>query len=301
MYPADGRTRELLFKNADIAMYRAKAAGRSCFRFFSKDMASEAKVRLSLDTSLRRALPENEFRLHYQPRVNLATMQVSGVEALIRWSHPELGLVNPARFIPIAEANGLIESIGAWVIEEACRDAERLGRRLSRPIRVSVNVSAVQFRNPAIVATVARVLHATGLPPSLLELELTESALIEDIGNAATMLRALKTLGVGLAVDDFGTGYSALTYLRRFPMDVLKLDRSFILEKEQGSGNAFIKAFVDMAHSLGMSVVAEGVESADILQLLSSVQCDEVQGFYLAPPMPREDLEEYLFARSIAS
>jgi EAL domain-containing protein (putative c-di-GMP-specific phosphodiesterase class I) len=214
---------------------------------------------------------------------------------LIRWNHPELGQVPPMQFIPLAEEKGLIEPIGQWVLQEACIQTRRLMSRFGRPLRISVNLSARQLKAAGIVEQVQDVLKRTRLPPHLLELELTETALIEDIERSAEVLKALKGLGICLAVDDFGTGYSGLAYLRRFPLDVLKLDRSFIKEREGDvSSFAFIKAFVDMAHALNLSVVAEGVETADALQFLRSAACDEAQGYFLAKPLSLEAFEQYL-------
>jgi diguanylate cyclase (GGDEF)-like protein/PAS domain S-box-containing protein len=295
MYPHDAATRELLFQTADTAMYRAKAAGRNRACFFEPAMTLEAKARMTLEMALRPALARGEFALHYQPRIDLATMAVTGMEALLRWRHPELGDVPPARFVGIAEETGLIAQIGGWVLREACRDTRRLIDDFGRPVRVSVNVSARQLAQPGFVDEVRAVLDATGLPAGCLEIELTESALIEDIERTAGMLRELRALGVKLAVDDFGTGYSGLAYLRRFQIDVLKLDRSFVVEDDGGaSAFDFIKAFVDMAHALRLSVVAEGVETAEVLDFLRAAACDEVQGYLLARPMPLPELRAYL-------
>jgi diguanylate cyclase (GGDEF)-like protein/PAS domain S-box-containing protein len=301
MFPEDGQTEEMLFQAADIAMYRAKVAGRNDYRFFEPAMSVAAKTRMALEISLRPALARKEFELYYQPRIDLKTMSMVGMEALIRWNHPELGLVPPMQFIPIAEDTGLIEPIGQWVLEEACGQTRRLVDRFERGLKVSVNLSARQLRRHDIVSQVEAVLRRTGLPPHLLELELTESALIDDIEHSAEILKALKSLGITLAVDDFGTGYSGLAYLRRFPIDVLKLDRSFILQKDEGiSSFDFIKAFVDMAHALKLSVVAEGVETGDVLEFLRSTSCDEAQGYFLARPLKLDAFEAYLSTQPAA-
>lgn len=295
MFPEDGQTKERLFQAADTAMYQAKDAGRNGYCFFEPKMSVAAKTRMALEVSLRPALARNEFELYYQPRVNLRTMSIVGMEALIRWNHPELGLVPPMQFIPIAENTGLIDPIGQWILEEACTQTRRLVVQSGRCLKVSVNLSARQLRRPDIVDQVEAVLRRTNLPPEFLELELTESALIEDIEHSAGILRELKNLGITLAVDDFGTGYSGLAYLRSFPVDVLKLDRSFVLRKdEEISSFDFIKAFVDMAHALKLSVVAEGVETGEALDFLRSASCDEVQGYYLARPLKLEAFEAYL-------
>ncbi|WP_192804924.1 sensor domain-containing protein [Noviherbaspirillum aerium] len=295
MFPEHGQTKELLFQCADTAMYRAKSAGRNGYRFFEPEMSVEAKTRMKLELSLRHALERKELSLHYQPRIDLRTMSIVGMEALARWRHPELGDVPPMQFIPIAEENGLIEAIGRWVLEEACTQTQRLLARFGRELRISVNLSARQLKSPTIVEQVRGILARTGIPPQLLELELTESALIDDIAHSASMLKQLKALGIQLAVDDFGTGYSGLAYLRRFPLDVLKLDRSFVMHQDEVENSPeFIKAFVDMAHALKMAVVAEGVETAETLQFLRNASCDEAQGYFLARPLTLEAFEAYL-------
>jgi diguanylate cyclase (GGDEF)-like protein len=222
LYPGDGRSKEQLFQAADTAMYRAKAAGRNRYRFFEPGMAVATRERMALETSLRPALARGEFELHYQPRIDLSSMQMVGMEALIRWNHPRRGLVPPAQFIPIAEETGLIAPIGRWVLHEACMQTRRLMTEFKREICVSVNVSARQLAHATFVGEVRHTLQESGIPPHCLELELTESALIADIERTALMLRELRELGVKLAVDDVGTGYSGLVYLRSFPIDVLE-------------------------------------------------------------------------------
>jgi len=295
MYPHDARTRETLFQTADTAMYRAKNAGRNRYRFFEPEMTVATQVRMALEVSLRPALARGEFELHYQPRYALGTMAPVGMEALIRWNHPERGRVPPQQFIGIAEETGLIVPIGRWVLHEACTRTRALNTEFGRKMVVSVNVSARQLGNAGFVDEVREVLLQTGLAPDCLELELTESALIEDIEHTAAMLRELKRLGVALAVDDFGTGYSGLAYLRRFPIDVLKLDRSFVLQKDENvTTSDFVKAFVDLAHALNMEVVAEGVETEEVLELLRAARCDQAQGYLLAKPMPLDELRRVL-------
>ena len=299
LFPCDGRSKEQLFQAADTAMYRAKAAGRNRYRFFEPEMAVATRERMALETSLRPALARAEFELHYQPRIDLRSMAMVGMEALIRWNHPERGMVSPAQFIPIAEETGLIVPIGRWVLFEACRQTRRLMTEFGREICVSVNVSARQLAHQTFVGEVRQALAESGIPPHCLELELTESALIADIERTAQMLRELHELGVKLAVDDFGTGYSGLAYLRKFPIDVLKLDRSFVLqEDERISAFDFVKAFVDMAHALKLAVVAEGVETAEVVEFLRSAACDEAQGYHFARPLPLADLRARLAAET---
>jgi diguanylate cyclase (GGDEF)-like protein/PAS domain S-box-containing protein len=294
-FPHDAGTKELLFQTADTAMYRAKAEGRNRYRFFEPAMTLAAQARMALEVALRPALARREFELYYQPRVDLRSMRIVGVEALLRWNSPDLGRVAPGEFIGIAEETGLIVEIGAWVLGEACRQARALVDEYARPLRVSVNVSARQLAQPDFVDVVRAALADSGLAPDSLELELTESALIEDIERTAVMLGELQALGVKLAVDDFGTGYSSLAYLRRFPIDVLKLDRSFVLQDDgRVSAFDFVKAFVDMAHALRLSVVAEGVETVEVLDFLRATACDEAQGYLMARPLPPAALRALL-------
>nr|WP_314630858.1 EAL domain-containing protein [uncultured Noviherbaspirillum sp.] len=295
MYPAHAATREGLFQNADAAMYRAKASGRNAWCFFEAEMSVETRRRMQIEQALHRALERGEFELHYQPRVDLRSMTVTGMEALIRWNHPQLGRVAPLDFIPVAEEKGLIDAIGAWVLQEACLQNGRILRQFGRALRVSVNLSARQLRCDKLAARTAAALDAAGLPPHLLELELTESALIEDMDMSARRLGELKASGIRIAVDDFGTGYSALAYLQRFPLDILKLDRSFINQQIDGAGNAnFIKAFIDLAHALNLSVVAEGIETASTLDILRKSHCDEGQGYLFSRPLSLPEFQLFL-------
>ncbi|MGJ7917781.1 EAL domain-containing protein [Massilia sp. LXY-6] len=286
---------ELLFQNADTAMYRAKAAGDNTYQFFEPAMSVEVKRTLQLEMALRRALELGQFELHYQPRIDLRTMQTRGMEALLRWNHPEFGQVPPLHFIPIAEERGHIAAIGTWVLHEACREAKRIREKYGVTLQVSVNVSARQLHGTDLIAEVGHALQASGLPPDALELELTESALIDDTEHSADVLRRLKRLGITLSLDDFGTGYSSLSYLKRFPVDVLKLDRSFLDEQSFDNGNReFVKAVIDMAHALGLVVVAEGIETEEVMETLRQAACNEGQGYLFSRPLPLKEFDRFL-------
>ncbi|MBX9958975.1 MAG: EAL domain-containing protein [Burkholderiaceae bacterium] len=301
LYPQDGNCFDILRKKADMAMYRAKEAGRNTYRFFDEAMDEEAVEHLLMRSGLRRAIERGEFVLHYQPQVDIASGRVVGVEALLRWEHPEFGLVQPGRFIPVAEESGLIVPIGAWVIEEACRQA-MVWRRAGLPdLVMAVNLSAAQFRRSGIEDTVAQALQRSGLVPALLELELTESILLQDVEQVLATVQRLKQLGVQLAIDDFGTGYSSLSYLKRFDIDKLKIDQSFIRDLASDPDDAaIVRAIIQMAHSLGLRAIAEGVETAELLQQLRGFGCDEAQGYLYARPMPAAETERYLAQRTVA-
>jgi diguanylate cyclase (GGDEF)-like protein/PAS domain S-box-containing protein len=291
----DAATPDLLFQNADTAMYKAKALGESSYQFFEPEMSVEARRRLQIEAALRRALELGQFELYYQPRIDVRTLRLRGVEVLLRWTHPELGRVSPLEFIPIAEERGHIEAIGKWVLREACRVGRRLGDKYGTVLHVSVNVSARQLRSAELVTEVEQALRDSGFPPRALELELTESALIDDTEQSVDVLRRLKRLGVTLALDDFGTGYSSLSYLKRFPVDVLKLDRSFFLEQSlDANGDEIVSALVHMAHALGLKVVAEGIETEDVMETLRACRCDEAQGYLFARPMALQDFDKFL-------
>ncbi len=294
VFPADGTSCEALLKNADAAMYQAKDE-RGTYRYFTPELNALAVRRLELEGAIRRGLERREFRLHYQPQVDLETGVVVGVEALIRWHHPQRGLVPPAEFIPLAEETGLIVSLGQFVLSQACQDACRWNVRDSQAPRVAVNVSARQFRHGDILRSVGSALGASGLDPSRLELELTESVLMKDVERAVTSLRELKAPGVGLAIDDFGTGYSSLSYLKRFAIDALKIDRSFVRDiAESPDAAAIVTAIIAMARRLRLRVIAEGVENEGQRRFLLENGCKVGQGYYFAAPMPQEELLQYL-------
>jgi diguanylate cyclase (GGDEF)-like protein/PAS domain S-box-containing protein len=289
LFPQDGDDAETVMKKADLAMYRAKDMGRNTFQFFQPEMNASVGARMNVERRLRRALRDSEFLLHYQPQVDLATGRIVGVEALVRWLDPEHGLVSPDAFIPVAEECGLIGPISEWVLREACRQNKAWQDAGLPPARVSVNLSARQFQQRDIASLVMSVLAETGLAPEFLELELTESAIMRNAEEAATMLAELAALGIGIAIDDFGTGYSSLSYLKRFPVHRLKIDRSFVADiGASGDDETITSAIIALAHSLELQVIAEGVETSAQLDFLRARDCDEMQGFFFSRPMPRD-------------
>ena len=286
LYPRDGDHGEILLRYADMAMYRVKEHGRNSVRQFVPEMGSTAISRLDMEGAMRRGLERGEFVLHYQPKIDLASQKVVGAEALIRWQHPQIGLIQPIEFIPLAEETGLILPLGEWVLAEACRQQVLWQQQNLAPLHISINMSARQFRQDDLNDRIAAVFASTGADPSQFIVELTESMVMHDVDSTLASLRALKNLGLSLSLDDFGTGYSSLSYLRRFPIDELKIDRSFINDIHTNPDDAAIAgAIIAMARSLGLSVVAEGVENKEQATLLSSLGCNQVQGYYYARPL----------------
>jgi len=294
-YPSDATPADSLIEHADIAMYRAKKLGRNNFQFYTPAMNEESQERVQIESALRNALERNEFVLHYQPQVDLKSGRIVGMEALIRWKHPELGMVPPGRFIGIAEETGLIVPIGAWVMRTAAAQNKAWQDAGLGPLRVAVNLSARQFGAADLVPGIERVLLETGLDPSCLELELTESLFMSDVTPAVELLHRMKAIGVQLSIDDFGTGYSSFSYLSRFPIDVLKIDRSFVNDLQHDANDAAIVAsIIALAHNLRLSVIAEGVETAEQLDYLRHQGCDEMQGYYFSRPLPGHEFEQLL-------
>jgi diguanylate cyclase (GGDEF)-like protein/PAS domain S-box-containing protein len=286
VYPEDGLDPETLIKNADTAMYHAKEDGRHGFRYFAPTMNARAAERQSIEECLRRALDRREFTLHYQPKINFRTGEITGAEALIRWTHPTRGPIAPAMFIPIAEDCGIIMAIGNWVLGEACKQAMVWLKAGLPVVSMAVNVSALEFRQEAFPDRIFAVLDETGLDPSALELELTESVLMKNSESAATVLRSLREKGIQVAIDDFGTGYSSLSHLRKFPIDALKIDQSFIGQvTTAGDVASIVTAVINMARSMKMRVIAEGVETPEQHEFLRAHECDEAQGYYFSRPV----------------
>ncbi|HLS85232.1 MAG TPA: EAL domain-containing protein [Burkholderiales bacterium] len=303
LYPQDGRDVDTLLRNADAAMYRAKEHGRNNVQFYTAEMNARVSERVALETALRRALERRELALHYQRKIDLRTGGHAGAEALLRWNHPEWGLLRPDRFIALAEETGLIVPIGEWVLREACLQARAWRDAGLEPGRVSVNLSPRQFRQEGLVRAVSRVIEETGIEPREVEFEITESTVMHNVQKAIATLHGLKSLGVELSVDDFGTGYSSLAYLKDFPIDTLKIDRSFVrdigrgrAEDDAGDEGVIAQAVISLGHALHLKVIAEGVETEEQLAFLRRHGCDEVQGFYFGEPVAPAAFERLLRA-----
>jgi diguanylate cyclase (GGDEF)-like protein/PAS domain S-box-containing protein len=300
-YPNDGLDVDALLTAAETAMYKAKEDGRNNYRFFTAEMNAGAVENQSLEDDLRRALDRHELVLHYQPKINLETRAITGAEALVRWMHPDRGLVPPLQFIPVAEDSGLIVPIGQWVLREACAQAQKWIDAGLPSMSMAVNVSSVEFRNPEFLTFLRMILHETGLDPHLLEIEITESVLMQDSEASTSVLQALKAIGVQLALDDFGTGYSSLSYLKRFPIDVLKVDKSFVRDITTNSnGGSIVEAVISMGKSLKQRVIAEGIETPEQLSFLLAHHCDEGQGYYFSPPVVASQFSQLLACNSRA-
>jgi|WetSurMetagenome_2_1015567.scaffolds.fasta_scaffold00158_28 diguanylate cyclase (GGDEF)-like protein/PAS domain S-box-containing protein len=297
IYPDDALDTTTLLKYADSAMYKSKQSGRNTFQFYTDELNRRLMERLDMEYRLRQALDNNEFLLHYQPKLSFASGDICGAEALIRWQPVGESMISPASFIPVAEETGLIEDIGQWVLRTACNRAVELNARLGRELPIAVNVSPRQFRHAGLVGVVRSILKDSGLNPACLELEITESSLVHDTGSFIKTLHELKALGVKLAIDDFGTGYSSMAYLKDFPVDRLKIDQVFVSRLEAEPSNiAILKAIVALGHSLGMKVIAEGVETAYQQAFLHGIGCDELQGYFFSKPLSTEAFDTFLIA-----
>jgi diguanylate cyclase (GGDEF)-like protein len=295
LYPDDGADALTLLKNADAALYRAREQGGDNYQFYTADMNAKAMKRLTLENNLRRALERSEFEVYYQPVLDINTKKIVGVEALLRWHHPELGLVQPAEFISLAEDTGMIVPIGEWVLRTACAQSKSWQSAGFAPLSLAVNLSARQFQQQNLSEVVVRILRETGLNPRDLELELTESSIMKNAEWAVRTLSELKAMGVKIAIDDFGTGYSSLGYLKRLPIDTLKIDRSFVSDVTTDPDDAaLVMAIITLAHNLRLKVIAEGVDSEEQLRFLHLLRCDEWQGYFFSKPLPVEAFEELL-------
>ncbi|MDE2366494.1 MAG: bifunctional diguanylate cyclase/phosphodiesterase, partial [Betaproteobacteria bacterium] len=300
IYPDNGTESSILLRNADASMYSAKEAGRNRYQFYSEDMTARAIERLSLERDLRGAVERGEMFLVYQPQIELVTGRIIGAEVLMRWRHPAQGLISPLRFIPVAEDSGLILAIGEWALRESCRQAQRWSDRGLLDAHISVNISAVQFRQTDFVAIVEHALEDSGLSPGKLELELTESVVMQGAEPALEKLRQLDALGVKVAIDDFGTGYSSLSYLRQFTIDRLKIDQSFVHDLPGNTdAEAIVAAIIAMGLSLGLRIIAEGIETEAQATFLQRISCNEGQGYLYAWPMTAGEFEDWIAARQL--
>jgi len=286
---------DILLRNADAAMYRAKDAGRNTYRFFTSEMNAQLLQRMEMELHLRRAIENDELSIHFQPQIDIRKNTLVGAEALLRWRNPVLGKIYPKEFIPLAEETGLINPIGEWVLKHACMSARGWQGKTARPVRLAVNISPVQFRSGDLVEIITQALEASGFPAELLDLEITERVLVEHNPNTSRILSDLKRLGVRLTLDDFGKGYSSLSYLKRFPFDVLKIDRAFVSEVTVNAEDAALcRAIIIMANSLNLEVVGEGVETKEQLEFLSAHGADSAQGFFFSKPLPSGQFDDFI-------
>ena len=295
LYPTDGDAPKQLVENADMAMYKAKQSGGNCYQFYTAEMNVAVIERLSMETGLRTALEMNHFELHYQPLLDMQNQRIIGAEALLRWNHPKKGLIPPDKFIPVAEESGLIIPIGEWVVNEACRQCNEWHEQQLTDLKINVNLSARQFRDNNLVSMINDALHHSGLDPAYLTLEITESSAMENARETIAGLQTLKSVGIHLSIDDFGTGYSSLAYLKRFPIDTLKIDRSFVKDIDRDSDDrAIIRSIIAMGHSLNLAIVAEGVEKVEHINYLNEQHCDIIQGYFISKPLTNEDFVEFV-------
>ncbi|MBT8117817.1 MAG: EAL domain-containing protein, partial [Gammaproteobacteria bacterium] len=299
LFPADGTNADDLMKNADIAMYHAKKSGRNNYQYFSQTLNDELLNKLKIESKLRHAAQNNELEVYYQPQMSLGSGRIEGAECLLRWKDEELGMIPPDVFIPIAEEYGLIIDITEWLIRDICVRAQQWRKKFEHPITMAINISAVHFCGNDLKGLINRTIHATGYDPEFLEVELTETSILQDPEMAIETLQQIQSMGLQTSLDDFGTGYSSLNYLMQLPLDKLKIDRSFIMNMDKGEkGTAIVSAIIAMAHSLGLEVIAEGVEDGEHIQLLRKMKCDIVQGYFIARPMPAADFEQLLASHS---
>ncbi len=294
VYPEDGNDAMALIQNANMALHKAKSKGGNCHQFYTAEMNIAVIERLAIETGLRSALEQNQFELHYQPIVDIKTQQITGAEALIRWHHPGRGLISPDKFIPVAEDCGLIIAIGKWVLEQACKQCVLWHKKGLNHLKISVNLSAKQFRDNKLPQTVSDALQHAGLDAARLTLELTESSIMENGVQTKTSLHKLKDIGVSLSIDDFGTGYSSLAYLKDFPIDKLKIDRSFVQDVDTNADDkSIVRSIIALGHNLKLSIIAEGVEKIEHMNLLESLGCEESQGYYISRPLPESEFIEF--------
>jgi diguanylate cyclase (GGDEF)-like protein len=297
LYPLDGTDVETLLKNADAAMYHAKDMGRNNYQFYSSEMNSHILAKISMEANMKKALSKKEFLVYYQPQVEAKTGRFIGVEALIRWQQPDMGFIPPNEFIPLAEETGLIIPIGNFVLKTSCRQAMAFAETGLPQLRMAVNISGEQFKQKEFIDILSQILHDTGMNPEFLELELTETILIRDVDETIATLKKIKNTGIKVAIDDFGTGYSSMNYLKQFPLDTLKIDQSFVKDIETNiEDKAITNAIIALAKSLGLSTIAEGVETKGQYEILCNMGCDEIQGFLISKAVPAEDIV-FLFNR----